>query len=386
MKNKAILINSLRNGGAERVVFNLINHIDAPDFHLLLLENVFFYKIKKICNLHVFNKTENYLLFKLFELPFLALKLNCYCKKNNIHIVQSHLPRSNYVNILAKFFGGNHQVQIVSHGIASLYEKKGIIGKVNLMLIKALYRKADFHITVSSGLQNNFKDLYKCKDNFITIHNPFPIEEIIQNSLKEVHDFKFLNNVFYFVFCGRLNSVKKIMQLVEWFSVISISTSEIALIIIGEGEEDIPLKKYINKNLINNIYLVGSKENPFSYIYNANCLLLNSEFEGFGNVIVEALLCKIPVVSVDCDYGPREILNLEEEEITIDGIKQNEYSILFESDNKAAFISAIKLLIYNYDSFKVGASNWAINHSNKFDSNLIAYKYIDILNSSLKSN
>ena len=56
---------------------------------------------------------------------------------------------------------------------------------------------------------------------------------------------------------------------------------------------------------------LGQKANPYPYIRHADLLVLASDYEGFGRVIAESLICGTPVVSTDCPSGPRDILTGE---------------------------------------------------------------------------
>jgi len=63
--------------------------------------------------------------------------------------------------------------------------------------------------------------------------------------------------------------------------------------------------------LTDDIFFLGWKDNPFKYLAKAKVFVLSSLWEGFGNVIVEAMACGLPIVSTDCKSGPREIISPE---------------------------------------------------------------------------
>lgn len=85
---------------------------------------------------------------------------------------------------------------------------------------------------------------------------------------------------------------------------------DIQLVILGQGVYYNKLEKLVQSlNLKECVHLMGAKSNPYKYMYNADIFVLTSLYEGFPNVLVEAMSVGLPIVSVDCKSGPRELLN-----------------------------------------------------------------------------
>jgi len=82
------------------------------------------------------------------------------------------------------------------------------------------------------------------------------------------------------------------------------------LIFIGNGvSKDPELQRLIKKTgSKDDILLMEAVANPFAYLARANIFVLSSLYEGFPNVLLEAMACGLPVISTDCPSGPREIL------------------------------------------------------------------------------
>ena len=134
------------------------------------------------------------------------------------------------------------------------------------------------------------------------IFNPFDKDEIRHDAVEEIDS----PSEDYIVGCGRLNIDHKGW---DWL-ISSYKRSGVAcdLVIVGEGEDRKKLEdQIISEGLVGRVHLVGGKDNPYPWISNAKCLVLPSYFEGFGNVLVEALMLGVPIVSSDCG-GPSDIL------------------------------------------------------------------------------
>lgn len=107
---------------------------------------------------------------------------------------------------------------------------------------------------------------------------------------------------------GRLTRQKDFFTLIRAFHLFQQNFPS-RLAILGEGPDRGRLTQLIEElGLQGKVYLAGFVENPLAYLSRAKLFVLSSRWEGFGNVIVEALGCGVPVVSTDCPYGPSEIL------------------------------------------------------------------------------
>ncbi|MCF6351245.1 MAG: glycosyltransferase [Flavobacteriaceae bacterium] len=313
MKNVLILITNLKKGGAERVVSLISNNFDSNkniNYYLVLMERGIAYNLSKNIKPIILTKGNRNNYLKLFELPLIALKLKRIVKKNNIDTVLSFLNRPNYINILTSLFGGNHKKIINIRYTTSRYKSKGVLGKINLLLNKWLFNKADLIVSNSFGVDADLKSLFKITTKTQIINNPIDIDEInILKRKNELGKMNFNKNKKYLISVGRLIPLKRNIDLIDAYYLLIKKHPYLELIFLGEGILKESLIKHCTElNINKKVHFIGNVSNPFSYLNQSDIFILTSETEGFPNVLAEAIAVGIPVISSNCKSGPSEIL------------------------------------------------------------------------------
>lgn len=172
--------------------------------------------------------------------------------------------------------------------------------------VKVGYRFADHILAVSKGIAEQIAAYGHSKNKISCIYNPvrFDSKVFIKDSLK--------NDLINLLAVGRITPQKDYKTLVTAFFEVC-KTHNCKLTIVGgvhdavENDELLALIKKLN--LVDRIEFVGFTEDVKFYYQNADIFILSSAWEGFGNVIVEAMSFGIPVISTDCNHGPSEILD-----------------------------------------------------------------------------
>lgn len=176
--------------------------------------------------------------------------------------------------------------------------------------VRRWYPRCNRVIAVSKGVADDFVSLTGISTDYVTtIYNPAVTEELERLSHVPVeHPWFQPGQPPVILTVGRLEVEKNFMLLIDAFERVR-STTTCRLVVIGEGTQ----RQYIESRVGGSVFstdiaLLGYQRNPYRYMRRSAAFALTSVFEGFGNVIVEALATGTPVVSTDCPYGPREIL------------------------------------------------------------------------------
>jgi glycosyltransferase involved in cell wall biosynthesis len=143
----------------------------------------------------------------------------------------------------------------------------------------------------------------------IYIHNPV-FDDTIYSLAKEPIDLPTqITNKIILMAVGRLSEQKDHLTLLKAFIIFKQSHPTALLFILGTGPLQSELEDFISQHKISSsVFLSGFQPNPYQWISKCNVFVLSSLYEGFGNVIVEAMALGKTVVSTDCPSGPAEIL------------------------------------------------------------------------------
>ncbi|MDX4071362.1 glycosyltransferase [Aliarcobacter skirrowii] len=350
-KNILILCATMQKGGAERVISLLLKELENEEnikVHFMMMEYGIEYDLPKYITPIILSNSKKSGVKKLLELPFIAMKLKKYIKENNINIVMSFLYRPNYINILSKIFGSSHKSIINIRSTTSRYKNEGLLGKINLFLINNLFDKADLIISNSKGVDEDLKSIMNITTNTKVIYNPVDIKYI--NSKKDICedvDFDFKEDKKYVISVGRLIPLKRNIDLIKAFFELQKDDDSLELIFLGDGILKTELKTECTKlGVKDKVHFLGNVKNPFYYLVKSDLFVLNSEIEGFPNVLVEAMACRLPVISSDCKSGPREILEDEK------------YGLLYPVGDISSLIEKMKFYLYeNIDKETIKMKN-----------------------------
>lgn len=303
-KNILIIIDSLGIGGAEKTMLSLANNLinNGHNIDLISCDNIVKLDISKSINLHILGFEKSFLDYARYSLKMRVLIKKLEEKnKKKFDLILVNLQKSTK---LMRFYRKNN----VFHIIHSTFSQSAFKNKNSFEILLKKKRLQNIYnnlniITVSDGIKKDFIDILGIKPKSIqTIFNIIDNDELDILSKQNIN----LNIKDYIVHVGRLEVVKRHDILLEAFKKSNLDTK---LVLVGDGKEkEVIINKIKSLKLENKVILTGFQQNPYPYIKNAKLLVLSSQYEGLGNVLIESLFLKTPVISTDCQSGPSEIL------------------------------------------------------------------------------
>lgn len=305
-KNITFVIASLRTGGAEKVCVALLNSFyeDKHNVSLIVL-NLKNSHLKSHLNpdIPIYNLNVSHARQAFFTLKKQLDQLKPdVCLSFNFQI--------SVILVLYKYIF-NHKYTLFSRGINTFSEKikheSSFRHKyLNSYIIKALYNKSDFFIAQSIGMKYDMINTLNIDERKIqVINNPY----FSLDNREDIYIDKGIKNRKDILFVGSFKIQKNIGFLLEVMHELSLQRTDFVFNIVGDGELRNSLEEKTRVLGIEDIVVFhGFTSFPNLYYNNADVFVLGSLYEGFPNVLLEALSYGVPVVSVDCMSGPSDII------------------------------------------------------------------------------
>ncbi|MEI2742968.1 MAG: glycosyltransferase family 4 protein [Candidatus Competibacter sp.] len=310
-----IIISSLSSGGAERVTANLANAWASRGWDVTIVTfasaDLDFYSLNQSVNRVALNlASDSANIFQAIWANFRRLlALRRVLREKQPHLVLGMMVTA---SIIATLAGKGLSCRVVVS--ERIHPPRLPIGRIWNFLRRHVYPLATKVIALTDE-SSQWLQTHVPGCSVVVIPNPvlFPIasvEPILAPDQIVLKQRRFLLAV------GRLAEQKGFDYLIKSFAVIPAKHPDWELIILGEGPKRLELEALVKHlGLSHCVKLPGRAGNVTDWYQKADLYVMSSLFEGFPNTLVEAMAHGCPVISFDCDTGPRDIIRHE-----IDGL------------------------------------------------------------------
>lgn len=300
--NILFIVPALTGGGAEKIIGYLSKAFQENNNNVYI--TTFFeappdYLFKgDLIPLKDLSKKKFFLTSKLNKLYYIY-QLRKIKKIKKIDVSISFLELSDILN----FFSQRGELAISSIR-NNLPEKYKIMPKFTVFLHKFCLKRYRKIIAISHGIKEDLIHNYNIEaERLKVIYNFLDDLDYNSNEKKTNPTEEIILNI------GRLTTQKGQWHLIKAFSILVKNRPNVKLVILGRGGLEKNLKALAkNLKVYDKIDFKGFTRYPFPVICQSNIFVLTSLYEGLSNSILEVGVCGKPIISTDCNFGPREIL------------------------------------------------------------------------------
>jgi glycosyltransferase involved in cell wall biosynthesis len=305
MKKKVLfVVPTLQGGGAERVMVTLANHLDrnryTPILALGLVEGPYLKELARDVNIHSLRGAWR-------ARQAIPAVLGAVWSLRP-HVVLSTLGLNLAVALARPFFPPGTRVILREGNTVSAYLRiSASDAHFKALAYKLLYRMADMVICQSDFMLNDLAVNFSLsRQKLVRIYNPVDIEHI-RTMATQIGN-PFAEGGLHLLTIGRLDHQKGFDVLLQAFKLVLNNYPQTTLTILGEG--DVAELKHLvqDPGILEATHFLGFQSNPYPYLKQADLFVSSSRYEGFSNVILEALALGTPVVATDCPGGNREVI------------------------------------------------------------------------------
>ncbi|HWA61043.1 MAG TPA: glycosyltransferase [Caulobacteraceae bacterium] len=304
-----LLLGSLDGGGAERVAVNLARRCDpeAVDVRLALLRRQGAYLDEVEADRIDAAPARPGAVTRAIAAP---ADIAAMLRRSRTDVLMSFGLGVNMQTWLALQALGRRRPRWICREDNNLDAEIGGVAKdpvsraVALAAARKVYRSADAFVAVAHELGDLLRRRVGFDDERLSvIHNPIDLAEIERRAMEPLPVIPMRP---YVVTAGRMVWQKGFDVLIRAFAACP-SAAGLDLVILGDGPLEADLRRLAAEcGVAERVLFPGFQPNPWSWFARSSLFVLSSRWEGFGNVVAEAMACGAPALVTDCNYGPRE--------------------------------------------------------------------------------
>lgn len=294
------VIPTLTSGGAERVAVTVLSALDGGRhervLYLFSADNAV-YLDRVASGVRIIVARQSSWIGRMRELA-------AFVREFQPDIVMPFL--SYFITAIAVRMAGTHAIVVFNQGTPTsgfLHDpdfqwKQPLRRRLFAAMTRYFYNRADAIVATSQGVADDLAGNYGVARSKIHIlHNPVDLDAIAQQSAEPITEPALANDHPVVAAAGRLANVKNYPLLIAALAELAPQMA-VYVWILGEGPERARLEAMAaERGVAGQVRFLGFQPNPWRFIAAADVFALTSAYEGFGNVLIEAMACGTPIIA-----------------------------------------------------------------------------------------